>query len=90
MTTTELRTEAIARGFTHVRTYGGPLPLEQWDPYGRFTTNRPTGRTLEAWDARGGYDPEIRTWAWVDATHVVDGPTPAPPLCAGQWEFLTL
>jgi hypothetical protein len=26
--------EALAAGFTHVRTYGGPVPLPEWRPYG--------------------------------------------------------
>lgn len=29
-----IRVEAAARGFTHVQTHGGPVPVADWTPYG--------------------------------------------------------
>lgn len=35
----ELIAELKARGYTKVITYGGPVPIDEWDPYGLTTIN---------------------------------------------------
>lgn len=56
MTAAEIRAEALARGYTHVLTYGGPVPIGEWIPYSgsvkvclTWDTNLPD----VAWDCQG-------------------------------------
>lgn len=79
MTTTQLKAEAAARGFTHAVTMAGPIPLDAWDPYGRFGVNRPKNQP--------DYDPEIHTWEWIDHERAADTPNTAPPFVSGVWRF---
>ena len=84
----DIVSQAKARGFTHVMTYGGPMPLDTWEPYG----------ILRA-DGTRGINNQMATWShipplfqWIDDSRVRDGaglPAPEWPLRGGIWEFVT-
>jgi len=40
MTVSELKMILRNNGVSHIRTYGGPVPLEDWTPYGNGIENR--------------------------------------------------
>lgn len=42
--TVELRAALVGLGVTHMETYGGPIPVGDWDPYGFEGVNREPGR----------------------------------------------
>ena len=67
--------EAKRKGFTHVRTFAGPVPLDNWSPYGAFSAN-------------GGIE-KYFYFAWIDGSHARDG-EPSDKFPAGVWEFLTI
>lgn len=68
--------ELKARGFTHVDTMAGSLPLDDWDPYGLETTNySPTSKIR--WDGEFIAENRIRD-------------TPREPMTGfflGAWTF---
>jgi hypothetical protein len=51
-----------AKGFTHVLTGGGPLPLDQWRPYGAFDGGNP------------GIEEHIGGFRWHDDSRIADYP----------------
>ncbi len=78
MTEAEFRSfveEAKSKGFTHVRTVAGPVPLDSWSPYGSFSVNDGIENYLD--------------FSWIDGSHARDG-EPSDKFPAGVWEFLTM
>ena len=67
--------EAKMKGFTHVRTFAGPVPLDSWSPYGAFSVNEGIEKHFD--------------FTWVDESHARDG-EPSEKFPAGVWEFLTI
>lgn len=80
MTFAEFLADAQARGFTHVLTYGGPVALTDWHPYGLFggPNSRP-GCTVEATF-------QLR---WINDHEATDARPDGPqaPFVAGVWTF---
>ncbi len=57
MNAIEARQEAQQRGFTHVRTHGGLIPLSEWNPYGighRVCLTWDCNRDDTMYDVEGG------------------------------------
>lgn len=76
------RQEVMSRGFTHVATLAGALPIHEWTPYGLYGgINDPLG--IEADD----------DFVWVSENTVINKSVyshlPQPPFAAGMWKFLT-
>ncbi len=67
--------EAKGKGFTHVRTLAGPVPLDSWHPYGAFSVNE-------------GIEKHFN-FKWIDESHTKNG-EPSNIFPAGVWEFLTV
>jgi hypothetical protein len=68
--------QATSRGFTHVQTFGGPLPLSDWRPYGVFN-----GSNMEQY---------ITGFEWLAEDKAAD--IPASPrlgncIACGIWAF---
>ena len=77
MTRSELEASARGRGYTHVRTYGGTVALEDWTPYGIGGVNGPENPTRPL------------RFSWISEDSAVDGadrPDPAP-FVNGVWTF---
>jgi hypothetical protein len=72
-TVAELRELLKARGLTHVATFGGSLPLDEWKPYGEevrwYGTLRDDGTVIDT--------------PWRE-----EGPEPSSSLVLGVWHFL--
>lgn len=66
---------AKRKGFTHVSTAAGPVPLDSWLPYGAFSVNHGIEKHFD--------------FTWVDESRVRDG-EPLDTFPAGVWEFLTI
>ena len=58
MTRQEVITELKNRGYTHVDTIAGSLPLEDWHPYGLDTVNYRPGDT--PWQGEFISDSQVR------------------------------
>lgn len=68
----DIRTQIRSQGFTHVLTYGGPVALDDWTPYGKHPDAIPfylDGDTL-----REHEDPAR--------------PRPSGPVVTGLWRLL--
>lgn len=77
----EFVSEVKSRGFTHVMTYGGPVALDEWHPYGLFGGVNDKDDTYVS--------PTMR-WTWVTECSARDGDAPDPPLAAGVWAFVAM
>lgn len=67
--------DAKRKGFTHVSTLAGPVPLDRWSPYGAFSVNEGIEKYFD--------------FTWIDEFHARDG-EPSDKFPAGVWEFLTI
>jgi hypothetical protein len=67
--------EAKARGFSHVLTGAGPIPLDRWRPYGCF-------------DVNPGIEKHIEGFTWTGHNTARDG-TPQGRTVVGVWTFTT-
>ncbi len=73
----ELIAALKAKGYTHVSTFGGNVPLADWDPYGKRRTNRDVtdhaymGELIDTPDG-----PKVRDAGEAD-----------PPFVLGVWSF---
>lgn len=76
MTKAQIIAELKSRGYTAAVTMAGPIPLDDWDPYGSETVN---------------YQPGESKWQgeFIDGDRVRDIPRypVMPGFCLGVWEF---
>ena len=72
--------EARSRGFDHVITGGGAIPLDAWRPYGSFDGGNP------------GIEAHIPFFRWVGPDQAIDGDPGSLPegLALGVWTFVNL
>lgn len=76
----EFLAECDTRGFTHVVTYGGPVPLPEWTPYGLCGgVNDPDWKSATQ---------QSLVFTWVSECEVTDAPKDSSPFAFGVWRFI--
>lgn len=82
LTLQQLGAEAIERGFTHVLTGAGMIPLDTWQPYGiQFINGRPGSSHPTS------VPPPCFRWVDENRATEVTGEVDFAPFVLGVWSF---
>ena len=83
------RQEAVMRGFTHVATMAGAVPVHEWTPYGLYGgINDPLGIDGDDDFVWVSEDTVMNVSVFANPPRLMAS-GPQPPFLAGAWKFLT-